>query len=85
MHILNKFLCILSLSCSLVLSQNVVQLETKTGDGDDDGMTAGNIDIELYNNAFVRCTIENMDASGNTFKKGNIDTFQVCFIYSHCL
>ena len=72
-----NYIIVLSLLLSLVWCQNVIQLQTKTGDEDGDGMNTGSIDIELYNSAFVRCRIEDLDGNGNDFKKGNIDTFEV--------
>jgi len=55
----------------------IVQIETKTVDMNDAGMTFGSVDIEIINRDFLPCKIYRLDGSGNDFQEGESNVFEV--------
>lgn len=65
-------------SFSLVSSQAVIEIQTKTGPGEDDGMKPGSsLDIEIFNKDFLRCVALDLNSQGTNFNPGRIDSFAV--------
>lgn len=72
------FFLVAAVTCSsMTTSQLIINLETKTMDTSDAGMTFGNIDVDIFNNEPRPCSITNLDGEGDDFQKGDINVFEV--------
>ena len=56
-------------------AQVINKIEVKTSEDSWSGMDFSTVGLEIFNDNFDVCLIENLDNSGNTFQSGEIDAF----------
>ena len=74
---MNSYLAVvLAIIPLLVTAQQIIRVETKTGDVEDASMILGTIDIQIHGGALHSCDIIELDVeSVGGFGQGQIDVF----------